>query len=319
MDWTPVLTSSLLLSIVIVTGVMCLESLWHWPAKFHPLTFFRFIAIRMEKRVNRAEKSSPQQNRIAGSLGLLILILPFAICIQLFLSLVHFRWFFDALVLLLAISFHQDFRQYKRVRRTVEVEQKHLAKGGLNALVLRSTDTLSPLGCAKAAMESIVLRFYYQVVSTLFWFLIAGPVAALCVRLIYECRQMWNPKLQRTRFFGAPANALFTLLSALPIYIASLIIGLFYRPLSTLPVWFNQLTQSGRQRILSLSAKAIEAELGGPVIYENQKHRLTRFNRSHPTRVGHLNVMQQYIQGAKVILLVNCALITTIVYGLTLQ
>ncbi len=318
MNWTPIISSPLLMSAVILVGVVCLEALWYWPTKFHPLTFFRFIAHRMEKRVNRAQKSSPGQNRIAGSLGMLLLIAPFAICIQLFLSLVHFRWFFDALVLLIALSFHADFRQYKRVRRTVEAQQKHLAKDGLNQLVLRKTETLSPLGCAKAAMESIVLRFYYQFVTIVFWYLVAGPVAALVVRLVYECRQVWNIKHNRTRFFGAPANGLFNLLCALPCYLGSLVIGLFYRPFATLPVWFSQLTQSLRQRIVSLTAVAIQAELGGPVIYETNKLRLLRFNRASPTKVGHLNVMQQYVQGAKVIILVNSILILTIIYGLTL-
>ena len=84
-----------------------------------------------------------------------------------------------------------------------------------------------------------------------------------------------------------------------------MVIGLFYRPFATLPVWFSQLTQSLRQRIVSLTAVAIQAELGGPVIYDTNKLRLLRFTRASPTKVGHLNVMQQYFQDSKVTIFVT--------------
>lgn len=305
----------LLQAALLIGAVLVLDSVWEWPPKFHPLVFFRHLAVQMAKRVNRADKSSPQQNKIAGSLAPLIIIAPLLVILQIALSLVHSSWFFAALILWIALSFHSDFKRFKRVKRTIEAEQKHLTKETLKQLVQRDTQQLSALGTGKAAMESIVLRFYYQVSVSVFWFFIAGPVAALGIRLLYECQQSWPTRESRYRYFGAPVRFVYGWLAVLPVLVSSLFIGIFYRPLQVIPTWFKHLVGHNRTRIMAISAAGINAELGGPVMVAGTKIRLPRFNRQHPTKIGHLAITQQYITGCKAILAVNYLLIATIIFG----
>ena len=305
----------LLQAALLISAAMLLDSLWEWPPKYHPIVFFRYLARQMSKRVNRAENSSIQQNKIAGSLAPLVIIAPLLVILQISLSLVHSSWFFAALMLWIAISFHTDFKRYKRVKRTIEAQQKHLTKEALKLLVHRDTQQLSPLGTGKAAMESILLRFYYQVAVTLFWFFVAGPVTALGVRLLYECQQAWPTREQRFQHFGTPVKFVYGWLAVLPIICSSLLIGLFYRPLKVIPMWFRYVVGHNRNRILAVSSAGINAELGGPVMVASKKIRLPRFNREKPTKIGHLAIAQQYITGCKAILAVNYLLIATILFG----
>ncbi|MDM7861801.1 regulatory signaling modulator protein AmpE [Alteromonas sp. ASW11-36] len=315
MGFEAVWSFPLLQSALLIGAVLLIDSIWEWPPKFHPLVFFRYLATQMAKRVNRAEKSSAQQNKIAGSLAPLVIIAPLLVIIHIALSLVHNSWFFAALILWIALSFHSDFKRFKRAKRTIEAEQKHLTKETLQHLVQRDTQQLSALGTGKAAMESIVLRFYYQVAVTAFWFFVAGPAVALGVRLLYECQQVWPTRETRFRYFGAPVRSIYAWLAALPVLISSLFIGLFYRPVQVIPTWFTQLVGHNRNRILAISAAGINAELGGPVMVAGKKIRLPRFNRQHPTKIGHLAITQQYITGCKAILAVNYLLIATIIFG----
>ena len=305
----------LLRAAVIIIAAILIDSLWYWPVKFHPLAFFKFVAQRMEKRVNRATKSSPQQNKIAGSLAIIMLTLPLLICTYLFLGIVLETWFFEMLILLIAISFHPQWRNYKRVANAVRNERKALSKDVLSSFVLRDTQRLSPLGCAKAGMESITLRFYYQVCVVIFWFFVAGPTMALGVRLVYECQQAWPTSHKRTQFFGQPARVLFALFAYLPCVLTSAVLALFYRPLAALRAWFAGLVSQPRLQLLRVTAYAINAELSGPVMIEGRKRRFPRYNTEHPTRVGHLQILQHYISAAKAIVAIVYLLIATIILG----
>lgn len=305
----------LLQAAMLIIAAIAIDAVWYWPLKFHPLAFFQLVAVRMEKRVNRATKSSSKQNKIAGSLAFLMLAVPLLICVHLFLAIVLEPWFFELLILLIAISFHPQWRAYKRVANAVRNERKALSKDILSTFVLRETKQLSPLGCAKAAMESIALRFYYQQAVTVFWFFVAGPTVALGIRLLYECQQAWPTSRAQTQFFGQPARALYSLLAYLPCLLTSLILAVFYRPMSTLPAWFKSIVSHTRLRILNVTAFAINAELSGPVMLEGKKRRYPRFNSAHPTRVGHLQVLQHYVAGARAITAIVYLLIATIWFG----
>ncbi|WP_100656086.1 cobalamin biosynthesis protein CobD/CbiB [Alteromonas flava] len=316
MDWHLLWASPLLQPAWLIALAMLIESVWRWPEKIHPLTFFRFIALRLARRVNRAEQRSIQQNRIAGVLAPALLIAPLSICLWLFLELVYFRWFFEGLILIVAIHFNPHFTRYKRIVDLAQKQQKLLGRDYLQHFVLRDVTQLSPLGIGKAAMEGNVLRFYYQVAIPLFWYFLLGPIAAISARLLYECVQVWSLKHRQYKQFGLPVAACFRWLGFVPRLYTSFVLSLFYRPWHTLPEWLRSLSSQSRDAILRITAKAISAELGGPAMYEGKKWRFQRWNQIFPTRVGHMAIMQQYIQGAKAILVVNYMLLAVLSYGL---
>ncbi|WP_100643863.1 cobalamin biosynthesis protein CobD/CbiB [Alteromonas facilis] len=316
MNWHFLWESPLLQSAWIIVAAIIVESLWLWPEKFHPLTFFRLVAARMQAKVNRHTERSHQQNLIAGTMAPILLVGPVLICVWLFMEFVHFRWFFDFLILVVAIHFKPTLIRFKRVHHYIQQAHKHVSRDLLQPLVLRETQQLSPLGIGKAAMESVALRFYYQVTVPLFWFFVAGPVAALGVRLLFECQQTWPRKHSRFRYFGRSAAFAFKWLASIPILLSSFILGAFYRPFSTLPQWFKGLFNPSRHAILRITSSAIKAELGGPAIYEGKKVRFPRWNSNCPTKVGHMAIMLQYIQGAKAISAVTYVMIASILFGI---
>lgn len=275
-------------AIIIVAAA--LDSIWRIPAKFHPLTFFRLLALKLDVKVNHPERGR-LQNQIAGSLGFISLVFPTFIILYFLLEIVHFRWFFDGLILMIALYSSHRNSCYNRVHKYLSSQNKVLARESLSSIVLRKTVQLTPLGCAKAGMESYTLRFFYQFASVLFWFFFVGPLFALFVRLVSEFHQTWNNRLTRYQHFGWPVAQLNRLLQWLPCTLHCLLLSVIYRPLSTLKQWLLHLHLGSRQIILACTAYAIPCELGGPAIYNHKKVRFKRHDTKVEVKLGHMPLL----------------------------
>jgi adenosylcobinamide-phosphate synthase len=303
-------------SIIIV--VVALQSVWSLRAKYHPLTLYRLLAMRLDLKVNHPNRGK-LQNYIAGSLGFISLTLPILVILYFALELVYFRWFFDGLILFIALSSSDKTTLYNRTYKHLSKQNKIVARACVSSMVLRSTDRLSPLGCAKAAMESSSLRFYYHFATILFWFFLIGPLFALWIRLISECHQAWNCRLSRYQYFGVPVARLNSLLQTLPCGLHCLLFSLLYRPSKTAKQWFLNIHRGSRQLIVACTAYALPCELGGPSIYNDHKVRFERHNENIHVKLGHMLVLKKYLRFKATVLVIVYAFIALTLYSLDLR
>lgn len=294
--------------------VVALESFWRVQAKYHPLTLLRLLAIRLAPKVNHPGRGR-LQNLIAGSLGFISLVLPMFIILYLALEIVHFRWFFDGLILFVALSSSDRKNLYNRTYKHLSKQNKIVARECLSSIVLRKTDSLSPLGCAKAAMESSTLRFYYHFANILFWFFFIGPLFALFVRLVSEFHQAWNCRLTQYQYFGVPVARLNGLLQWLPSALHSLLFSLLYRPFKASKPWFSNVHRGCRQLILVCTAYSLPCELGGPAMYNGRKVRFKRHCENIEVKLGHMVVLRKYLQFLTAILIISYTFLAIAFYS----
>ena len=273
----PLILSPVFQPVWVMFLVMTIERLWHWPDAYHPLSFARLLATNMARKVNKQNENGHVQQLISGSLAIFVLLLPLVLILAIFTTMAEFPLFFDGLLLLIALQFSPLLSRQKKIANAIKLEKKALARNLLTPIVLRETDMLSPMGIAKASIESLLLRFNYQYCAVLFWYLICGGTGALAYRLIYEFSQVWNTKLKRFRYFGKPAASLVWLFSWLPARIAAWSfaigenIGGAFKGIRRLSGKISQ-----HQILLALQGGAMTFELGGPAYYEGKKVRLMK-------------------------------------------
>ena len=281
------LTHPVLLPVWVVIGVFIAEAVLPVSTRFHPLTVIRILADRMAHRVHPSTQRSVTQQQISGGLGFVVLLAPFILIIGLFGTLVEFPVLFDALLLFIACEYRSVRRQTRRVYNALKAEHKALARNLLANQVLRETEKLSPMGVGKAALETLQLRFVYQIVTPVLLFVLFGAVIALAYRLLYDTAQVWNPSQARFRHFGKPLRKTLDLIQWLPIRLFILIAALS----ESLRGAFTSSKQAGkcpRLRILTAIGGALGVQLGGPAYYDGLKTRLAKVGGNREIKLADL-------------------------------
>lgn len=271
-------------AIVVAWCAIALERVVPISKAVDPLAFYRFVCTRMANKVLKANYSS-QQALISGSLGLLVLIIPTLIIVYLLHSFASYQWLLNIFIVWLLIQFTQDKQQFSVVINALNANKKQLAKDTLQPLLLRKTNSLSPLGLCKASAEGLFLRYNHQQVTVLFWFLLAGPMAALVYRLLYEANQAWNPKLSEFASFGKFASTLTRALQFIPAWLNSITFPLTSSPSAGLKLiaskLYWQVLIKNTQSLLLLSlSQSLQVKTGGPVMYGSLKIRRERYSTS---------------------------------------
>jgi adenosylcobinamide-phosphate synthase len=245
-----------------------------------PLRFFRFICQRMAHKVLKANYSA-QQAKISGSLGLFVLVLPLLAIVYLVREFASYQWLIDSLIMWLLLQYTPQLKNVSKSIEALSQDKKQLSKSLLQVSVLRQTNVLSPLGLHKAALETLFLRYSHQYITTLFWYFALGPVAALFYRLIYEASQIWTPKLDNYKAFGACSSAFAQTMQIIPSFFTSISFVLFTRVseafalMSSTEFYKNALFMP-RQMLLQSLASALQVGISGPVMYGESKKRYQR-------------------------------------------
>ncbi|MBE1301967.1 MAG: hypothetical protein GJ680_18930 [Alteromonadaceae bacterium] len=292
-DINPVVLSGAVLFIAVL-----LEKSVKWPDKSHPLTLIRLFAKSMADKAVKDQRSE-QQQKVAGIMAVLVLLLPIMIVTTTFLWFAEYTWFFNGFFLFIALMFEPVTAQVKKVESLLKNNKKALARNQLQRLVLRQVDNLSSMGIAKTAMETLILRFHYQYLCTLFWYLIFGGAGALLYRCCCELSQQWNIKQSRYRHFGRSVSWICLTLQWLPLRMGSMLFAI------TLGLGgsFSALKKlsgkvSAHTLVLSIFGGALHTELGGPAFYENRKIRLPKCGGNNPPEPNDikrlLTLMLQY-------------------------
>jgi adenosylcobinamide-phosphate synthase len=263
---------------LVLLSIWLLGSQLLLPQDYQPLTFFHIFAKQLAAKVHPDPNRAGSQQLISGSLALALVLLP---TLGLLAPLYWFSdWplVLDALLLYFCLDFVYYRKQSHKIALAVSQKQNSRAKDLLQPLVLRHTQNLSSTGLSKACIEMLWLRTAKQWIGVSFWFLIGGGLAAVAYRLLLLCNQQWNDKQTNFRYFGRPASLL-TQWASLP---ASLITAALLALLTGIRGAIKQWRQATALKlclshllVLPALASALQVNLAGPVVYQQQKNQPT--------------------------------------------
>lgn len=319
-DTNVLLTHPVLQPLWILALVMLVERLFNWPEKYHPLSFFRLLASNMDRKVRPGNTSSAMQNHISGSLAAIVLLLPFIIILAIIINIAEYPQFFDALLLLISLQFRPVLKRYGQIASALANNKKALARNLLSQMVLRETASLSPLGIAKAAIESLLLRFNYQYCSVIFWYLALGGLGAFIYRLLFEFSQSWNTKLPQYRQFGRPVSVLWRAMSWLPSRICAFCLAFVENPGGAFKASKSvKQTQKSSSRLLALQGGALAIQLGGPAIYQGRKVRFEKVGGQREVRFADMQRAHSGMNRSLWLVLALTLMICAAVYALSMK
>ena len=307
-------------TLFVMFAVMVIERLWVWHDKYHPLALIRLFATNLARKVCPSDSPSKQQHLISGTLAIIVIIIPCAVVMVSLVMFAEFPLFFEGMMLLIALQFQPALQRFDNVRRAIKVEKKVLARDLLAPLVLRETNLLSPMGMAKAAIESVLLRFGYQYWATLFWFFVLGGPMALTYRIVVEMAQQWNSKLPAYRHFGKPSALLMIALAWLPLRLMAAAFALAegvigsWRARKNIAYQLKGLVRNHTQ-ILALIGGALGIQLGGPAYYGGSKVRMAKVGGPREIKYADMQRIRMSLTKVTAILSTLCVLITAIMYS----
>lgn len=284
--------------ILVVCAALVIEKYIPISSNIDPLRFFRFVCQRMAAKV-LGQDYSPKQLSISGSLALLSLIAPLLVLVYIVLQFASYQWVLDTILLWILIQYTGNLRIMLRGIDALKSNKMQLAKELLQQILLRNTQTLSPLGLTKASHETIFLRYHHQQFTTILCYLLLGPIAALCYRLCYEANQVWNIKLSTFTYFGRTTNIIVQFVQLPVSLLVSISFVLTSRPKVLIThlqqkQFFNSIKNllhfNGNQSVLLQTlSSALPINTGGPIMYGENKCQRTRYSfiehiAGHPSK-----------------------------------
>ncbi|RUO42944.1 hypothetical protein CWE15_05960 [Aliidiomarina taiwanensis] len=272
--------------LVLFLSALILERTLPIPAHLHPFVALRHMALLLAKRVHPSLQRARSQQRISGLLALLLMLLLWFCVPALLYALAELKRWFGAIILWLCLFSQPWLTTATHIQQAVLRKQKQLARSRVQFWLNRECMQLSSLGIEKAASEHTALRLTQAWWGVLFWFVVAGPLAALAYRLVYELRYAWPAEYTHWRDFGAAGFGLFTLVNGLPHALLRMILQLIAKPLRTrsthtaVPIWSNPFSPHQNMQLFALLTQVFPLALGSPVKYQGKRYPRTRF--SHP-------------------------------------
>lgn len=263
-----------------------------------------WIAKRLADKVHPDTQRPAAQQRLAGSLALLLMLLwPLGIAYGLLL-ISAWPILINIMLLFMCISWQPYDGKIAHIARLLQHPQLRLARQLASPLLLRKTDKLSELGLSKALIESASLRFASQYLAVLCWYLLGGALLALAYALVQAMAQQWSVKLHQNKHFGL-CSALLYAIGQLPgLWLAALLLVLqssFINSLNILRQSTGGYFRRSQALLLRLTAAKLNVNLGGPAYYAQQKVQRERLQAAHePTsadiqRFLHLLRQQQWL------------------------
>ncbi|WP_440905573.1 cobalamin biosynthesis protein CobD/CbiB [Catenovulum sp. SX2] len=270
--------------------------------KYHPIFFFALVTYKLGEKVNPDPKRNSSQLVISGFMGLISAILPLLAIIWFYIPLVEFPLFVDWLILWLCLTDQSNWKAQLKVKQALDKQQKLLARDRLSDTVLRDVSKLSPMGVAKASIESMLLHSAYQYFAILFWYLLLGPLFVLFYRLLAVLQQSWNIKLPAFKHFSKSINFLFTLISYLPVRLFAWSILLFRAPVKSFFKMGKTLRQFDKQYrcgsfcLFYAMSHSLKRQLAGPLFYGEQKVNRPRIGDFPPPEAADIQHCRRIIK-----------------------
>lgn len=288
------------------------------PAQYQPWPLLRLLARRIEQKVNKSADSQAQQ-RLAGTLALLVIAGPLLALVWLFRQLSEWPIAFDAVLLYLCLDYRYYQQQVDGVASSLQRQQQQLAKDQLQPLLRRDCGQLSATGLAKAAIEVLAQRQVRHFAAVLCGYLLGGAMAALSYRVLLELQQVWSGKISSQRAFSSAVSACGRLLTLPILWWYGTLVAVLYRFFPAVR-YFKESTHAGLPSAdrwyLSAWSAALQCNLAGPVMYQGQKLRRDRIGPAQNPQLADLQLalrLARQIQQVTMLLLC-CGFALTLLY-----
>lgn len=241
------------------------------------------VFIGLGRKVNRPGISDTQR-AFAGFL-LPTLILFFLLFLVTTLDVISG---FDAIialvvmVLVLELKFPQD--RSILVYRALHEGFKDKAKDLLSTMVLRETNMLSPMGIAKAASESAILRIFSGWFAVMVWYLMLGIEGAVMMQTVNVLSRCYNYKLRGNYQFGRMIFRMQQILLFIPALVLMLCLLCSkspWRHFITAKQAFSNYPAAVSGMVLGAVGGALNISLGGPRYYQGYLMRLPSVGGEH--------------------------------------
>lgn len=268
------------------------------PLQYQPWPLLRVLAERLACKVNKVS-DSPAQQRLAGILALLLVILPLLTLAWTFRHLSEWPAGFDALLLYLCLDHRHFASQVATVAGSLQRQQLQLAKDQLQPLLRRECDKLSATGLAKAGIEVLAQRQLRHFAAVLFWFVVGGAMAALTWRLMVELQQAWSGKISQQRVFGSAVGRVGQLMLWPVYWMQGALVALLYRFVPSVRYFRHSQRAAlpvGERWYLSAWSAGLKRNLAGPVMYQGTKIRRERIGPEQAPELADLLLAQQMEQ-----------------------
>ena len=284
-------------SLCILTLALLLERWLKIPSAWHPMVLIRALAKQLANKVHHPERHDSQQQRIAGLMACLLMLL-FCVPLPLLLrELSPLAFLIDGLVLISCFSWHPMACQLNQLAQANPEQQKQLRKTMMGHWVARDCSRLSPLGLNKAAIEAVYLRSWHDQVAILFWFMAAGSWAALSYRVLLELSRCWHPRHNKMLDFSYFSSQFRALLDLIPqsLWALWLLLTTFRRVSKANIQSVLQFDSKPRGLLLLAATAQHSCDTGGPALYNQVKHERPRLQGTHPPQAQQIQAALQSI------------------------
>ncbi|ABV86327.1 cobalamin biosynthesis protein [Shewanella pealeana] len=242
------------------------------PRSLQPLEWLSQLAKNLSAKANHVDRA-PSQQLIAGTLAMMLLIIPFWAVISFLVELAEFPWFFETIIIYLCLQ--DDHFRYiaNEVSIAIKRDNKIRARSLLAPWLTRSTTSLSNVGLCKATIERLSTTSIYGTVSAILFYAIGGVPLLIVARMIKQLESCWPVYNPEFRVFGMPAYALSTLFHFLPAKLWNLSLAIQGGPKSLATLFFPKIhaTPLNEYQTCEVIACALSIELGGPVKFNQTR------------------------------------------------
>ena len=287
-------------SLFVLWLAIAIDALWRWPQSTHPLTLMRYLVLQMGRKVVPSSNYGPSQHYISGTLAALVLLAPLIICVAILVYMAQYPVFFEAIILVALLDFGYQRQQYKKVLGSVGRNKKSLAREMVQTITARQCNSLTDIGIAKAAIESLWLKFLYLYCGVIFYFVVVGPIGALIYRLLLLTSWQWHYRTPTMTFFAKPVRNLVYLLNMPPAVIGGLAALLVSHPIKGFRAIKRSPVKDKTSLLLALMGGVLDVKLGGLAIYANKKIRYPRVGGANEVKYSHMLSAKSTVNNAMI-------------------
>ncbi|NDV90283.1 adenosylcobinamide-phosphate synthase [Alteromonas sp. 345S023] len=305
-------TDSAYQTLLVLWLAVAADALWQWPISSHPLTLMRYIVKQMGEKVLPEMHYPKGQHYISGTLAAVVLLSPIVTCVAILVYMAEYPVFFEAVIMIVVIDFGFQRRQFSKLLTIIGKNKKVRTRETLSTIVARDCSRLTDVGVAKAAIESLWLKFLYLYCGVIFYFVITGPVGALIYRLLLLMSWQWHYRTPAMRHFAAPIRKLVSLLVLPPAIVGALATLMVSHPIRGVNAMKKSSAKDKTSLLLALLGGVNDIQLGGPAIYHHKKYRYPRVGTTKQVKYSDI------IRARRTIISAMCIVVALASIGLLL-
>lgn len=301
---------------MLACGAVLLDGWLGEPKRWHPLVGFGWLVTQLEKRLNPPSQQPRARQRLAGALGVFLLVLPptllviYAMQLSMWLALALHIY-----LLYFAIG-HRSLRQHGlAVYHALQHGQFQEAQRATSYIVSRDVEAIEPVS---ATIESVLENGSDSVFGALFWFFIAGGPGALAYRLVNTLDAMWGYKTPRYFYYGWAAARLDDVLNYVPARLTALTYALLGQTRLAWQAWRQQAPlwdSPNAGPVMAAGAGALNVQLGGRTRYHGEWHDRPRLGTDITPTTEDIRRALQLVRNGIVIWLMLAVLLGAVTYA----